>query len=295
MSGSTATTGRRSRTVCLTTLRRLCPLAAALVVIGLLSLGGPSRAPDFVWRGPPGAVSPVPRAAATLPDIARILAVDYGLPLPSRLVARSYASRDGFVRGLVMHAALEPEHAAAMAGFAAGVALPGSLLLRGANADPTPDWVRLIAHEFTHIAQIELAGGEVSTARWLGEGMAEWVAYGVLAQTVPGALAAHRRAVRPAVCTAIKAGALQLAALGAPQAFLDRVLQQGARPTYELAFHLVDEVVRRAGFASLRGYYASFRESIDAEANFKAAFGMALGDFEDEIARAGLPQCSARL
>ena len=288
-----ATTVRRRTTGCLTALRRLCPIAAALAVIGLLSLGAPSRAPDFVWHGPSGAASPVPRAAATLPAIARVLAVDYGLPLPSRLVARSYASRDSFARGLVVHAWLEPERAAAMAGFAAGIALPGALLLRDASADPTPDWIRLIAHELTHVAQIELAGGEGPAARWLGEGMAEWVAYGVLARTVPRALAAHRRDVRPAVCTAINAGPLELAALGAPEAFLDRVLERGARPTYQLAFHLVDELVRRAGFASVRAYYGSFRELTDPEASFEAAFGMSVRDFEDEIARAGRMQCPA--
>src|SRR5688572_11348354 len=249
------TTIRRGTRRC---LRGAVAAGVAATVIGLLSLGAPSRSPDFVWRGSSGAMSPGPRAAAALRAIARVLIVEYHLPLPPRVVARAYASRDRFARGLVVHAFLAPERAAQMAGFAAGIALPGSLLLREA-AEPTPDWIRLVAHELTHVAQIELAGGDTPAARWLGEGMAEWVAYGVLERTLPGAFEAQRRHVRSAVCRQLSAGPLGLSALGEPDAFVDRALRVGAQPTYHLVFDLVDQLIGRAGTASVRAYFGSFR------------------------------------
>jgi hypothetical protein len=272
-------------------LRGALAIGVAGAVIGLLSVGAPSRAPDFVWRGSSGATSPGPRASATLRAIARVLTVHYRLPLPSRLVARTYSTRDQFAGALVTHAFLGPERAARMATFAAGVALPGSLLLREA-AEPTPDWIRLIAHELTHVSQIELAGGEKPAARWLGEGMAEWIAYGVLEQTRPGTLEAQRRYVRSAVCTQLSAGPIDLSALAESEAFVDRALREGAQPTYHLVFHLVDELISRAGTAAVRAYFDSFRESLDAATNFEAAFGMSIRDFEREVAREGAVLCA---
>lgn len=272
-------------------LRATMAVGVAIGVTALLAMGMPPRSPDFVWRGPAGAPSPGPRAAAALRAIAQALRADYGLPLPPRLVARAYASRDGFAEGLVLHALLEPRRAAEVAGFAAGVALPGTLLLREPAADPTTDWMRLIAHELTHVAQIELAGGEVAAARWLGEGMAEWVAYGVVGRTDPAVLEGHRQRARPVFCAAVGAGPLGLAVLGAPEAFVDRTLEHGASPTYQIAFVLVDDLVGRAGFASLRGYFGSFRESLDAEANFAAAFGLTVADFERELVQGAAVSC----
>jgi hypothetical protein len=263
-------------------LRAALALGIVVVAIVLLTARMPPRSPDFVWRGPAGALSPGPHAAAALRDVARVLRSDYRLPLPSRLVARAYASPDAFARGLVLHAMLDPPRAAHLAGFASGVALPGALLLRERDGDPTPDWIRLVAHELTHVAQIELAGGEAPAARWLGEGMAEWVAYGVVARTIPGALDGHRELARPDFCAAVAAGRLELGAPGAPETFV-HALRHGALPAYRVAFVLVDDLIGRAGFASVRAYFGSFRESMDAEANFVAAFSMPVAAFERHL------------
>jgi len=37
--------------------------------------------------------------------------------------------------------------------------------------------LRLIAHELTHVSQIELAVAKDAGEQWLAEGMAEWVAF----------------------------------------------------------------------------------------------------------------------
>jgi hypothetical protein len=65
-------------------------------------------------------------------------------------------------------------------------------------------------------------------------------------------------------------------------------LRVGAHPTYQLVFHLVDRLVGRTGFASVRAYFGSFRESIDPAAIFEAAFAVSLEDFAREIAREGV-------
>lgn len=268
-------------------------VCAGIVATGLLSLGMPPRSPDFVWRGTSGPPSPVPPAAMTLRAVAEVLRREFALPLPSRLVARAYGTSDGFARGLMDHALLEPRRAAELAGYAAGVALPGTLLLREPLlADPAGDWVRLVAHELTHVAQIELAGGEAPAARWLGEGMAEWVGYSVLARTAPGTLEAQRAAARPAMCAAIHSGTLDLAALGTPQGFVQRAVVRGVVPTYQIAFALADDLIARAGLPSVRAYFGSFRESVDAEANFAAAFGVRLDAFEREALGRAAAACA---
>jgi hypothetical protein len=276
-------------------VRVLAALTAGVVVTLGLTHRMPPRTPDFIWRGASGIASPAPAAADALRTVAAVLRIDFGLPLPSRLVTRAYGSPDGFARGLVAHAFVEPGRAAELAGFAAGVALPGALLLREpALASPAGDWVRLVAHELTHIAQIELAGGEdAPAARWLGEGMAEWVGYGVLERTTPGALATHREHAQAAVCAALEDGTLDLAALSTPDGFIRRAVRRGVVPTYQVAFALTDDLIARVGFRAVRAYFGAFRESHDAEANFAAAFGMSLARFGRQAAGRAAAGCGA--
>jgi hypothetical protein len=74
---------------------------------------------------------------------------------------------------------LGPSQAAELAAFATGATIPGTIFLMtpGQVGRPGAEWPRLIAHELTHLAQIELAGRHATPAQWLTEGMAEWVAY----------------------------------------------------------------------------------------------------------------------
>ena len=55
------------------------------------------------------------------------------------------------------------------------------------------EWLRLLAHELTHVAQIELAQGEGRAAQWLAEGMAEWAAFRVLERLSLDTLPERRR------------------------------------------------------------------------------------------------------
>src|SRR5262245_49871126 len=114
---------------------------------------------------------------AAMRGIAAILARDLGLPVPSRFTVFLYGSAKSFERGLVQDGDVSPARAAELADFAIGVGRRRQLLLNEEGADSSRrEWLRLIAHEMTHVCQIELAEGEGRAAQWLAEGMAEWVA-----------------------------------------------------------------------------------------------------------------------
>src|SRR5207249_5140278 len=102
--------------------------------------------------------------------------LDLGLPLPAGTRVHVYTTREAFRRGLVQDAAMGEEGANELAAFAIGIARPGRALLNGRLAGGGREWLRLIAHELTHVAQFELAGGEGRAEQWLAAGMAERVA-----------------------------------------------------------------------------------------------------------------------
>jgi hypothetical protein len=221
-------------------------------------------------------------AGTTIRPIARLLQTQFGLPLPARVAAHVYDGLEPFERGLVTYASLTAPHAAEMARFAAGATLPGIVLLRAPalTSSPSVDWPRLIAHELTHLAQIELAGGDTGPAQWLAEGMADWVAYRVVEQLGPGGFAdAHASPRADAVEYVRRTGGLDLAALASPTAFVVQHRQVGTVLTYRLTRHLAAELVRRRGFDALVRYFRAFRVSDDAEANFLASFGISVDGF----------------
>lgn len=53
-------------------------------------------------------------------------------------------------------------------------------LNRGGFNRTDREWLRLIAHDLTHVSQAELAGGDGRAEQWLAEGMAECVAFSTL-------------------------------------------------------------------------------------------------------------------
>ena len=221
-------------------------------------------------------------AAAAIRPIARLLQTQFGLPLPTRVTAHVYDGLEPFERGLVTYAALTAPAAAEMARFAAGATLPGIVLLRAPAlaSRPSVDWPRLIAHELTHVAQIELAGGDTGPAQWLAEGMAEWVAYRVAEHLgVGGFPGVHASPRADAVEYVRRTGGLDLAALASPKGLIVRHRQVGTVLTYRLTRHLTAELVRRRGFEALVRYFRAFRVSDDAEANFAASFGIPVDGF----------------
>src|SRR5439155_1596155 len=138
-----------------------------------------------------------------------------------------------------------------LADFAIGVGRRRQLLLNEEGADTSRrEWLRLIAHEMTHVCQIELAEGEGRAAQWLAEGMAEWVAFTVLERlrldTMPNRREVARRGIRNHA--ALISARLDLATLGTPRGFTVRHLREGSVPTYQLAFLMTDYLLEHHGF-----------------------------------------------
>ena len=138
---------------------------------------------------------------ATLDGIAAVLVKELGLPLPVAVNAYLYDSSTSFEHGLVNDARVAPVRAAELSVFAFGIARRGQVLLNTEAAGVNVEWLRLIAHELTHVAQFELSGGEGRGEQWLAEGMADWVAFTALERLGVDSWSAGA-ASRPAACIA---------------------------------------------------------------------------------------------
>jgi hypothetical protein len=261
---------------------------APAIVFALLGVG-PQAAPRVPFllahrgAGPVLAVVGGPAdAAAVVGLVATILRRDLGLPLPARITARVADGPARFEQALATHGAVPVERAAEFARFAAGAAIPGVMFLRKpAPLTGQPEWTRLIGHELTHLAQMELAGTEIGPAPWLAEGMAEWVASTVLERLRLADLQRQRAAVAAGAREYVRrTGGLDLDALATPVEFVTRHRRVGTRVTYQLARYLTDDLVARGGFPALVEYFWAFRSSDDAAANFAASFGLSLDAFE---------------
>lgn len=259
------------------------PSAIALL-LGILSVTacGAGRMP----APPTGTPDVVEVIGGTRPEaLDRLIDVlqELGLPLPSTRVY-IYTSREAFRRGIVEDAHLNPDGADELAGFAVGLARPGRVLLNGRLADSGSEWLRLVAHELTHVAQFELAGGEGRADQWLAEGVAELVAFQALERMGVGSLERQRRVAlrRARGQAAVAQSRLDLATLGSPRQFTLRHQREGSTATYHLTFLLADYLVQRHGFDKMVQYFSRLRGRSSAAA-FAATFGQTLQDFEREV------------
>lgn len=223
---------------------------------------------------------------AAVRGISAILARDLNLPVPDEVTVYVYASRRVFERGLIQDAQVSPARAAELSDFAIGVGKRRQLLLNDEGAEGHGrEWLRLIAHEMTHVCQIELQQGEGRADQWLAEGMAEWVAFTVLERLgldqLPKRRAAARRGIRN--YAALAAARLDLETLGSPRGFTLRHRRDGSLPTYQLAFLMVDYLIEQQGFDRVVAYFRAFSDVQDRRENFIRIFGRTHEQFEHEI------------
>lgn len=223
---------------------------------------------------------------AAVRGIAGIVALGFGLPLPERVGVFVYPGRLAFERGLVLDAGLDEARATELGSFAIGIGGRGQLLLNRGGLDPGAaaerEWLRLIAHELTHVSQAELAGGEGRGEQWLAEGMAEWVAFSTLERLKLDTLARRRERATTGIVdhSALLGARLDLETRGTPAGFAGWHLREGALPTYQLAFLMADYLIERRGFDRMKRYFGSFSRSRDRQRNFHAAFGASVAEFE---------------
>jgi hypothetical protein len=238
------------------------------------ALARPARVQDFTSH------------EATVRGIAGILTGDLGLPVPAHVTVYVYSSRSVFEQGLINDARISPVRAAELSDFAVGVGKRGQLLLHRETDNPrSREWLRLLAHELSHVSQIELAQGEGRAEQWLAEGMAEWVAFTVLDRLSMDSLARRRARAMAAARAhpAVTKRRLDLGTLGSPRGFTARHLRDGSESTYHLAFVMTDYLITRDGFDRLVGYFSAFAGGGDRDGTFREAFGQSRDDFEHEV------------
>lgn len=210
------------------------------------------------------------------------------LPLPPRITLHLYPSAKLLAAGLVEDAGLQPILARTMGRFAAGVAFDDTLLLLEPESRRGPRaWLRLLAHEMAHLSQIQLAGGEDCGARWLAEGMADWVAFTVLDRLGVARMTVERNAVVPSASEGVATTrlGLDLDQIAEPRHFLEHGGSIGFQPLYRLAFLLVQRLIEQHGFDALVDYFRAC-PGTDGGATFERVFGQRLMDFERDIVQA---------
>jgi hypothetical protein len=273
------------------TLSRLGAVLAAALVLGSCQTGGSRLVLPVAFEEPiPAATLRYPEDfashEATVRGVASLLSRELALPVPERVMVYIYTSRAVFEQGLMNDGRLPAVRAAELSEFAVGVGKRRQLLLQDEGGPPAArEWLRLVAHELTHVAQIELAQGEGRAEQWLAEGMAEWAAFTVLERLGLDTLGQRRAAALGHVReqAALREARLDLETLGTPRGFTVRHLREGSLPTYQLAFLMTDYLVRRHGFDGLVRYYRSFADGRGRHEAFQVAFGVTLEDFEREM------------
>jgi hypothetical protein len=283
-----------SRTIA--TAHRAAPLLtlSILLMLGVSACGRPASARVVVPVSFQEAGSAAPQYPADFTSheavvrgVAAILGRELALRVPERVTVYIYSSRAVFEQGLVDDGRLPVLRAAELSEFAAGVGKRRQLLLHDEGGPPaTREWLRLVAHELTHVAQIELAQGEGYAEQWLAEGMAEWAAFTVLERLGLDYVADRRAAAIGHVRAhpVVRGDPLDLHSLGSSRGFTLRHIKDGALPTYQLAFLMTDYLIRRHGFDALVGYFRGFAAGRGRFEGFRLAFGQSLEEFEAEIA-----------
>jgi hypothetical protein len=258
----------------------------AVVVAALLLGGGAHEAVSTAAAGVGGTAGTVQILGPTRGDgIERVIDVltEIGLRLPAGTRVHVYTTREAFRRGLVRDAALGENGADELAAFAMGIARPGRALLNGRLSDGGSEWLRLVAHELTHVAQFDLAGGEGRAEQWLAEGMAEHVAFQTLERLGVGSVAQHRRTALTRVQQqpAFAHRRLDLSTLGSPRDFTLRHQREGSVETYHLTFLLADYLIERHRLDAMLQYFTRLKRQ-PSEAAFRAAFGYSIASFETQ-------------
>lgn len=223
---------------------------------------------ELLETAPPSQV--MPRVAAILTDVFGVA------PLPPVLLY-TYTTRAGLRHGLIRRAGLSPAAAVDLAATSLGLALPRMVLLRvGANDG---DRVRLLAHETTHLIQLELAGTDARPAQWLMEGIAEWAAFTVLARVGARDVDERRRAAFAAAARYLTGHpTFTPVTLRRPEDFTRWRGAAGDVVAYQVAYALAHRLVQERGVPAVVAYFRSFRD-IDAGASFQRAFGRSVAAF----------------
>ena len=262
----------------------LVPLATLLAIALSVQATTDSRRVTFTIPIAPIALGldalPLVTPEGAVRRVALVLRDDLRLPLPAEVTLRLYATPKLFEQGLVQDGGVAPSLAATISGLAVGASLESSLFLLepsiglGRSADSrrgVREWLRLVAHEMTHVGQVELAGGQGRASQWMAEGVADWASLVVLDRLRLQPMQAERDG-RLASIHAPRAP-IDLGGLDDPRDFIERSRRDGTDTTYGVSFALADRLIDRYGFARTREYFQAFAHERDRALNFRAVFG----------------------
>ncbi len=232
-------------------------------------------------RAPDGAkIADYPAAVAA---IAWVMVRRFGLPAPRGRV-EVHATRESFERGLVQHLKISPDLARSTAQFAKSAVGDFTVLVNEpAVADLAwPGRIELLAHELTHSLQLTLANRPaLARPQWLIEGHAEWMAYNITASLGVDDLGKVRARLRARVRVLRRKGELpdivQAVSFGE---WVRARKRYGYDGSYSLAFLVTDFLIERHSMAAAADFFGRFGSSNDYRANFRAAFGEGLDQFE---------------
>jgi hypothetical protein len=139
-----------------------------------------------------------------------------------------------------------------------------------------------MAHEITHLLQLTLANQPgIDGNQWLIEGFAEWLAIRVTDALAIEELSRARMRIRDKVRDVRSKGELpRLLRIDLFADWVEARRKFGYDATYSLSFLVTDFLVERHSIAAALNYFRGFQNSTDHHANFSAAFGETLDEFE---------------
>jgi len=220
-----------------------------------------------------------------LTAVVAVLEQELGFPtLDARL--EFVADREN-MRAVLKREGIPDQLAGRLSELLDGIALPGKILINESSVQRLT-WgarIRFLAHELTHVAQNELAGGRRAPSnQWMREGFAEWVAWRVMDILAPGSLEIKRRSAERQVAFAHGRGDLPpLAELATAVDFFAQTPRSLAPYYYAKSFLAADQLVATQGVESMLAYFGLFARSDNSIANFEIAFGKSQSQFEREF------------
>lgn len=223
---------------------------------------------------------------AAVRGIAAIMTQEMQLPVPDEVTVYVYGTRELFEEGLMRDGSVSRRRAKELSHFASGIGKRRQLLINDAAVEARGrEWLQLLAHELTHVVQIELARGEGRYEQWLSEGMAEWVAIAVLERLGIDTLIDRRAMARVAMRghPPVAGHRLDLASLGTPRGFIERHQAEGLHATYQLAFLMSDYLIEQHGLRTFVTYFRLCGAGLSRDESFRLAFGVTVKEFEAEV------------
>jgi hypothetical protein len=217
--------------------------------------------------------------------VARVLRERLGLPFPDGTTVRVYVNQATFAEGLMRDGAQLRDEAWDRARVGIAAASPRGVFVRGdlVNGMRLMDRVGLMAHELTHVSQIELGrGGSRGTpASWVLEGHADWVKYQVLEMLGMRTYLESRDEVKRTILRAATPIAFfpPLGDIAGADRWTDASIRLGWAATYGQAFLAIDMLIERYGVDKLNTYQRRFSTEADPNSHWPAVFPISSAEF----------------